>query len=58
MKIKYITLQQTSDDDNLYIVDQLVNCIEPIAGSVLTRAEACHLIARRDTKVTIKRAKS
>ena len=58
MKTKYITLQQTDNDDDLYIVDQLINCIEPLAGSVLGRVAVNNLIGRRDTKVTIKRAKS
>lgn len=58
MKTKSITLQQADNDDDLYIVDQLVNCIKPTAGAVLSPVEVDQLIARRDTKVTIKRAKS
>ncbi len=58
MKTKTVVLQQADNDENLYIVDQLVNCIEPTVGTVLTKVEARELIARRDTKVTIKRAKT
>ncbi len=58
MNIKYIMLQQADNDDNLYIVDQLVNCIEPQVGSVLTTREANHLLEWPHTRVTIKRAKS
>lgn len=58
MKNKAIVLQQADNDDDLYIVDRLVNCIEPMAGSVLTPVKVSQLISRRDLKVTIHRAKS
>lgn len=58
MKTKQITLQQCDNDDDLYIVDQLVNRIEPTAGAVLKPAEVKSLIAQRDTKVVIKRART
>jgi len=58
MKTKHITLQQSIHDDDRYIVVLLINCIEPNVGKVLTRVEVGQLIQRRDTKVTIKRAKT
>lgn len=53
-----IHLQQSQNDDNLYIVDTLTNTIEPIAGSVLTHKVVEELIAttrRKGGSVTIKR---
>ena len=57
-KTHIITLQQSNNNDDMYIVNQLVNCIRPQVGSVLDKQDAERLIARHDTKVTIKRAKS
>ena len=53
-----ITLQQADNDDGLYIVESLVNCVEPTAGSVLTTKQVERLMGGRYTTVTIKRAKS
>jgi hypothetical protein len=59
MKSKQITLIQADvTDRELYIVESLVNRIGPTVGSVLKPSEAKHYIELRDTKVTIKRAKS
>ncbi len=58
MKTKQITLIQADNDDDLYIVDSLVNRIEPQVGKVLARADVKPYIDTRDTKVIIKRAKS
>jgi len=58
MKPKQITLIQANNDDNLYIVDSLVNRIEPQVGAVLKPADVKPYIQMRDTKVVIKRAKS
>jgi hypothetical protein len=61
MKTKQVTLQRAGNGPNgetLYQSVQLVNCIEPTVGTLLTKVEAGQLIARRDTKVTIKRAKA
>lgn len=55
MKTKFITLQQCENDDDLYIVDKLVNCIEPKLGSVLKPHEVKHLCTLRDHKVTLNR---
>lgn len=41
---KSIYLQQCENDDNLYIVDRLVNTLDPEAGSVLKRPEIQELI--------------
>lgn len=57
MKNQTVTLQQADNDDDLYIVDSLVNCIEPKVGTVLPEREVRLLIQRRDLKVNIKRAK-
>lgn len=57
MKSKTITLQQKRNDHRFYIVDQLVNTVEPTVGSVLSAKEVQVLIAQIDTKVVIKRAK-
>ncbi len=60
MSTRLITLQRATspDHEELYQVVQLVNCIEPTVGSVLTKRDASELIARYNTKVTIQRAKS
>ena len=52
-----ITLQQHAKDDELYIVDKLVNCVEPLAGTVLTYREVDQLLRRHHLTVTIKRAR-
>lgn len=57
MKAKTIVLMQSANDDDLYIVEQLVNRLEPQVGKVLRKADVQPLIVLRDTKVTIKRAK-
>ena len=57
MKTRFITLQQT-DEDEVYVVDQLANTVEPRVGSFLAEWQIRDLIQRRDTKVTIKRAKT
>lgn len=56
MKLRQITLQQCDNDDDLYIVAKLVDCIEPKAGSVLKPREVEALIAKHNLKVTILRA--
>ncbi len=56
--MKTIYLQQCDNDDRLYIVDRLVNCMDPSAGSVLTMKEVGTLVAdaqRRGDKVHITR---
>ena len=58
MKPKQITLIQADNDDDLYIVDSLVNRIAPQVGKVLRPTDVREYLALRDTKVTIKRAKS
>lgn len=58
MRKKLITLQQADNDDTRYIVDRLVNCIEPTLGSVLATRDVERLITRHDCTVTIKRAKT
>jgi len=55
--LRLITLQQAKNQDDLYIVDRLINCIEPQVGSVLSTQEARLLIARSNTKVTINKAR-
>jgi len=57
MKPQTILLQQADSDDNLYIVVQLVNRIEPRVGSVFRTGEVRQYVSQRDTKVTIKQAK-
>ena len=58
MKTKIIMLQQCSTDDDLYLVDKLVNTVEPRVGSFLTEKQVRVYTQVRDTKVTIKRAKT
>ena len=58
MKPKQITLIQADNDDDLYIVDSLVNRIEPQVGKVLRPTAVKEYLALLDTKVTIRRAKS
>ena len=58
MKPKQINLIQADNDDDLYIVDSLVNRIEPQAGAVLKPSQVKELINLRDTKVTIKRSRA
>lgn len=57
MKPKQINLIQADNYDDLYIVDSLVNRIEPQVGKVLKPKDVQSYIALRDTKVTIKRSK-
>lgn len=56
MKQKQITL--TQNDAGCYVVESLVNRTEPKLGVVLNEAEVKSYIQQRDTKVTIKRARS
>ncbi len=58
MKNKQITLIQADNDDDLYIVDSLVNRIEPQVGKVLRPTDVKPYIQMRDTKVIIKRARA
>ncbi len=58
MKTKTILLQQADNNDDLYIVDRLVNLIGPTVGTILTKKQVQEYVWLRDTKVTIKRAKS
>lgn len=53
---KFITLQQSQHDEDVYIVDKLVNTMKPRAGSALNINAVTLLLHNRDTKVTINRA--
>ncbi len=57
MKISKIILQQTDYYDNFYIVDRLVNRLEPKVGSVLPKVEVDRLLQLRLVTVTINRAR-
>ena len=58
MKTKTITLRQIDSHTEIYCVDTLVNTLKPRVGSMMKPAEVNELITRRDTKVTINRAKT
>lgn len=57
MKTKRITLQQCVNNNYRYTVEKLVNCTEPLAGSILTGDEVDQLIRRPHLTVTINRAR-
>ena len=57
---KTVTLQQANNDDDLYIVDNLINTLEPRAGSVLTKKQVQELLEstehrRGKLKIVIRR---
>jgi len=58
MKFRQITLQQCDNEDDLYIVHKLVDCLEPKVGSVLSSKQAIDLIDWPRTKVIVLRGKS